>query len=259
MKLQGQQHCHLVAKAVEKPQTNRETRASQSYARKKRQSKSSRGCPLTPAAPGDLAISCFSLTSALKNSAFHVSTGTASHSIKLRGAQAATKLITYALASVAMCCFSSRCSPRASGGKGRSKTVALPEFSILLIFPQQNLLLGAQQFPLVRTKGKNMRWLTKCGHKFKAEDITFLYKKRPNPCFHISPCLSPILPSATRDSPQPPWVPWDVATRLQFSPAEARNVPFPSANHFTWTHSFQVLQIWKSRPALLVNSLSKET
>lgn len=173
---------------------------------------------------------------------FHVSTGTASHSIKLRGARAAIKLITYALASVAMCCFSSRCSPRASGGE-RSKTVPLPEFSILLLFPQQNLLLWAQQFPLVRAKGKNMKWLTKRGHNFKAEDITLLCKKRPNPCFHISPCLSLTLPSATRDSPQPPLVPWDVATQLQFSPAEARNVPFPSANHFTWTRSFQVLQI----------------
>lgn len=242
MKLQGQQHCHLVAKAVEKLQTSRQTRASRSYAKKKRQSKNSRGCPLSPAAPGDLAISCFSLTPALKNSTFHVSIGTASHSIKLRGAWAAIKLITYALASVAMCCFSSRCSPRASGGK-RSKTVPLPEFSILLLFPQQNLLLWAQQFPLVRAKGKNMKWLTKRGHNFKAEDITLLCKKRPNPCFHISPCLSLTLPSATRDSPQPPLVPWDVATQLQFSPAEARNVPFPSANHFTWTRSFQVLQI----------------
>lgn len=61
MKLQGQQHCHLVAKAVEKLQTSRQTRASRSYAKKKRQSKNSRGCPLSPAARGDLAISCFSL------------------------------------------------------------------------------------------------------------------------------------------------------------------------------------------------------
>lgn len=128
-----------------------------------------------------------------------------------------------------MGCFSSRCSPRATGKQGRSKTVQLPEFSILLLFPQQNLLLWAQQLPLVRAKGKNMRWLTKCGHRFEAEDITFLYKKMPNPRFYISPCLSHTMPSATQDSPRQPWVPWDVATWLQFSPAEARNVPFPSA------------------------------
>lgn len=99
-------------------------------------------------------MSCFSLTPVLKNSASHVSTATAPHSTKQRGAWAAIKYITYALALVAMCCFSSRCSPSATGGEGRSKTVPLPEFSILLLLPQQNLLLRAQQLPLVRAKGK---------------------------------------------------------------------------------------------------------
>lgn len=154
MKLQGQQHCHLVAKAVEKPQTSRQTRASRSYAKKKRQGKNSRGCPLSPAAPGDLAISCFSFTEEQHIPCQH------RHCFSQHQAErsmAAINLITYALASVAMCCFSSRCSPRASGGERRSKTVPLPEFSILLLFPQQNLLLWAQQFPLVRAKGKNMK------------------------------------------------------------------------------------------------------
>lgn len=151
------------------------TRASRSYCLKKKnklQDKSSRGCPLSPAAPGDLAMLCFALTPALKNSAFHVSTATPSHSIKLRGARATLKLITYALA---------------TGRDGRSKTVSLPEFSIILLFPQQNLLLRAQQLPFVRAKGKNMRWLTKCGHKFKAEDKIFLCKKEAKSLFlHIS-------------------------------------------------------------------------
>lgn len=64
MKWHGRQHCHLVAEAVENHEQTRQARASQSYLKNKRQDKSS--WKLSPAALGDVAVSCFSLTPAIE-------------------------------------------------------------------------------------------------------------------------------------------------------------------------------------------------
>lgn len=156
MKLQGRQHCHLVAKAVEKPRANRQAGASRSYVKKKKKKAGQKllGLPFissSPRRPGNVLLLPHSCIEEQCIPCQHIH---CSSQHQAERAWAAIKHITYALALVAMCCFSSRCSPSATGGEGRSKTVPLPEFSILLLLPQQNLLLRAQQLPLVRAKGK---------------------------------------------------------------------------------------------------------
>lgn len=61
MKLQGRQHCHLVAKAVEKPRANRQAGASRSYVKKKKKKAGQKllGLPFissSPRRPGNVLL-----------------------------------------------------------------------------------------------------------------------------------------------------------------------------------------------------------
>lgn len=114
-----------------------------------------------------------------------------------------------------MCCFIFRHSSRATGREGRGKTVPLPEFSIFLIFPQQNLLLWAQQLPFVRAEGKKQKMANQMWPQIQGRVHSFPLQRGqiPVPTYlHIYPPLNTgPLCLQLWETPQALQVPHDVA------------------------------------------------